>query len=295
MISRQGRRRRAHCKNPAPALHFRRINGERGHFWANGAAARGRFCLNRRQSRAAATRGGRAGGRAGAATSRHALGRRRQKRRPTEADEGPPHAPNDNSAEPQVHAIKSALSNVPLNSAGAVRGGLGRRIKPGQIKPAPLEKHARASAPRIIARRARAIKRRLKENECFVYGKGAIPAEGGGKVGDQAADLRRAEKKREKHSLPKSAKRFRQRLPIPASDKVLASLRMCRCANLPTRLGWPDNSAAPEGPRPNKAVRDRPPLGTLQKRVNNHNVCYPTYKFYPPSHAELCLSSSSLR
>ena len=39
------------------------------------------------------------------------------------------YTPNDNSAEPQVRAIKSALSNVPLDSIGAMRGELGWRIK----------------------------------------------------------------------------------------------------------------------------------------------------------------------
>ena len=42
-----------------------------------------------------------------------------------------PHAPNDNSAEPQVRAIKSAPSNAPLDGIGAIRGELGRRIEAG--------------------------------------------------------------------------------------------------------------------------------------------------------------------
>ena len=42
-----------------------------------------------------------------------------------------PYTPNDNSAEPQVRAIKSALSNVPLDSVGAICSELGRRIKTG--------------------------------------------------------------------------------------------------------------------------------------------------------------------
>ena len=56
LMPRQGRRRRAHYRNPATAPHFRGINGGARHFWANSAAARGRFCPNRRQSRAASAR-----------------------------------------------------------------------------------------------------------------------------------------------------------------------------------------------------------------------------------------------
>ena len=87
-----------------------------------------------------------------------------------------PHAPSDNSAEPQVRAIKSALSNVALDGVGAIRSELRRCINTGQIKPVPPEIHARASAPRITARRARAIKKLLRKDEYFVYDKSVIPA-----------------------------------------------------------------------------------------------------------------------
>ena len=112
--------------------------------------------------------------------SRHVQGGRRQKRRPHEADEDLPVHAQQQLCEPQVRVIKSALSNVPLDSVGAIRGGLGRSIKTGQIKSVPLEKCACVNAQRITAYRARAIKKRLKKDEYFVYDKGAIPAERGG-------------------------------------------------------------------------------------------------------------------
>ena len=133
-----------------------------------------------------------------------------------------PYTPNDNSAEPQVRAIKSALSNVPLDSVGAIRSELRWCINTGQIKPVPLEKYARVDAPRITARRARAIKKRLEDDEHFVYDKSVLPAERGGVKLPTYAELK---KKQEKILPPEK----REKIPailansgIP--DKVLANL-----------------------------------------------------------------------
>ena len=78
-----------------------------------------------------------------------------------------------------MRAIESALSNVALDSVGAIRSELRWCVNTGQIKPVPLEKYARVDAPRITARRARAVKKRLGEDEYFVYDKGVTPAERG--------------------------------------------------------------------------------------------------------------------
>ena len=90
----------------------------------------------------------------------------------------------------------------------------------------------------------------------------------------QTAYLRRPEKEAGKDTIPKSAKRFRQYLLILAyPTRCWQTFRACCYTNPPTRSGLPANSAAPEGPRPNKAALDRSPLGALQKSANGHNVC----------------------
>ena len=45
------------------------------------------------------------------------------------------HAPNDNFSEPQIRAVKAALSNVGLVSVGAIGGELRGRIESGLIDP----------------------------------------------------------------------------------------------------------------------------------------------------------------
>ena len=87
----------------------------------------------------------------------------------------------------------------------------------------PLEKYARVNAPRITARRARAIKKRLKKGEYFVYDKSAIPAE----RGDEARPPTYADLKKKQGRIPPPEKREK----IPAtlansgiSDKVLTNL-----------------------------------------------------------------------
>ena len=121
-----------------------------------------------------------------------------------------------------MRAIKSALSNVALDSVGAIRSELRWCVNTGQIKPVPPEMHARVDAPRITARRARAVKKRLGEDEYFVYDKGVIPAERGGVKLPTYAEL----KKKQEKTLPPEK---REKLPailansgIP--DKVLANL-----------------------------------------------------------------------
>ena len=95
-------------------------------------------------------------------------------------------------------------------------------VHQGQIKPVPLEKYARVDAPKITACRARAIKKRLKRGEYFVYDKGVIPAERGGVKLPTYADLK---KKQEKILPPEK----REKLPAILAnsgmlDKVLANL-----------------------------------------------------------------------
>ena len=45
------------------------------------------------------------------------------------------YAPNDNFSEPQIRAVKAALSNVGLDSVGAIGGELRGRIESGLIDP----------------------------------------------------------------------------------------------------------------------------------------------------------------
>lgn len=86
-----------------------------------------------------------------------------------------PHTPNDNPAEPQIRRIKDALSNVALDSEGAILAELKWAMKTGQIAPVPLYKYARVDAPRISPRKARAIEKKLKDGEYFVYAPDATP------------------------------------------------------------------------------------------------------------------------
>ena len=81
-----------------------------------------------------------------------------------------PYTPNDNAAEPQIRLLKAAMSNVGLDSVGAIRSGLEWCVKNGLIEPVKFYKYAdTADSPRISPRRARAIAKRLEPGEHFVY------------------------------------------------------------------------------------------------------------------------------
>ena len=86
-----------------------------------------------------------------------------------------PHTPNDNAAEPQIRAIKAAMSNVGLDSVGAIRSGLKWCFENGLIRPVKPYDYATVDSPRISPRKASAIKKRLRPGEHFVYARRDVP------------------------------------------------------------------------------------------------------------------------
>ena len=86
-----------------------------------------------------------------------------------------PHTPNDNAAEPQIRAIKAAMSNVGLDSVGAIRSGLKWCFENGLIRPVKPYDYATVDSPRISPRKASAIKKRLGPGEHFVYARRDVP------------------------------------------------------------------------------------------------------------------------
>ena len=87
-----------------------------------------------------------------------------------------PYTPNENAAEPQIRILKAAMSNVGLDSVGAIRSGLEWCIKNNLIDPVKFYKYAdTVDSPRISPRRARAIAKRLEPGEHFVYAQRPLP------------------------------------------------------------------------------------------------------------------------
>lgn len=87
-----------------------------------------------------------------------------------------PYTPNDNAAEPQIRMIKDALSNVGLDSVGAIKSGLKSCFENGLITPVKFYDYAAvAGSQRISPRKAAAIKKRLKGGEHFAYVKAEMP------------------------------------------------------------------------------------------------------------------------
>ena len=81
-----------------------------------------------------------------------------------------PYTPNDNSAEPQIRAVKAAMSNVGLDSVGAISSELRGCIESGLIDPVKFYGYATvAGLPRISPRKAASIKKRLEPGEHFVH------------------------------------------------------------------------------------------------------------------------------
>ena len=71
-----------------------------------------------------------------------------------------PYTPNDNTAEPQIRALKAAMSNAGLDSAGAIGDGLKWCFKSGLIDPVKFYDYATVDSPRISPRKAAGIKKR---------------------------------------------------------------------------------------------------------------------------------------
>lgn len=88
-----------------------------------------------------------------------------------------PYTPNDNAAEPQIRGIKAAMSNVGLDSVGAISGELKWCFKNGLINPVKFYDYAIVDSPRISPRKAAGIKKRLGAGEHFVYVKRGMPDE----------------------------------------------------------------------------------------------------------------------
>ena len=88
-----------------------------------------------------------------------------------------PYTPNDNAAEPQIRAIKAAMSNVGLDSVGAISGELEWCFKNGLINPVKFYDYATVDSPRISPRKAAGIKKRLRPGEHFAYVQRGMPNE----------------------------------------------------------------------------------------------------------------------
>lgn len=105
-----------------------------------------------------------------------------------------PYTPNDNAAEPQIRGIKAAMSNVGLDSVGAISGELKWCFKNGLINPVKFHDYAIVDSPRISPRKAAGIKKRLGPGEHFVYvkrgdaGRGDRPADHQGASGGGRQD-----------------------------------------------------------------------------------------------------------
>ena len=88
-----------------------------------------------------------------------------------------PYTPNDNAAEPQIRGIKAAMSNVGLDSVGAISDGLKWCFESGLIDPVKFYGYATVDSPRISPRKAAGIKKRLGPGEHFAYVQRAMPDE----------------------------------------------------------------------------------------------------------------------
>ena len=88
-----------------------------------------------------------------------------------------PYTPNDNAAEPQIRGIKAAMSNVGLDSVGAISDGLKWCFESGLINPVKFYDYATVDSPRISPRKAAGIKKRLGPGEHFAYVQRAMPGE----------------------------------------------------------------------------------------------------------------------
>ena len=134
-----------------------------------------------------------------------------------------PYTPNDNAAEPQIRAIKAALSNRALDSVGAILSGIEWSVENDLISPVPLYRFARADGPRIGARRARAIRENeLEDGEWFVYKKGATPAPDGETGLPTVAELKDRHAKRIPPKKLENAPRILVKAGVP--EKFLANL-----------------------------------------------------------------------
>lgn len=89
-----------------------------------------------------------------------------------------PYTPNDNVAEPQIRGIKTAMSNVGLDSVGAISGELGWCFESDLVVPVEFYDYATTvDAPQISPRKAAGIKKRLGPGEHFVYVQRRMPEE----------------------------------------------------------------------------------------------------------------------
>ena len=79
------------------------------------------------------------------------------------------YTPNDNSAEGQWKAVKSALSNVSLRSRNHMSNTLGKAVRAGEVPPVAVFDYARVSTRRLSPSEARAIKAKIGKGEHFWY------------------------------------------------------------------------------------------------------------------------------
>ena len=86
-----------------------------------------------------------------------------------------PYTPNDNAAEPQIRGIKAAMSNVGLDSVGAISGELKWCFENGLIDPVKFYDYAIVDSPRISPRKAAGIRKRLGPGEHFVHVRRGMP------------------------------------------------------------------------------------------------------------------------
>ena len=85
------------------------------------------------------------------------------------------YTPNDNAAEPQIRGIKAAMSNVGLDSVGAISGELEWCLESGLIHPVKFHDYATVDSPRISPHKAAGIRKRLRPGEHFVYVQRGMP------------------------------------------------------------------------------------------------------------------------
>ena len=116
------------------------------------------------------------------------------------------YTPNDNSAEGQWKAVKSALSNVPLRSRNHMSDTLGKAVRAGEVPPVAVFDYARVGTRRLSPSEARAIKAKIGKGEHFWYEETEPP----GRIRLPTADeVRRA---REEVLTPEMRERLPRRL-----------------------------------------------------------------------------------